>query len=154
MQHIFGLCKEDADNVMAALIEENSLVNLRTQLMDKYNSYFEMWRSLTFVQAMLAAIGLFLTLITWEATFKKAFRDPNSTDFQAKEIYVRLNNFMTVFVILTTGIAILVCYHKYRCRLIWQEYKHSMVFYKTLVWKQVELGLMDADDLTENFTLK
>jgi len=103
---------------------------------------------------MLAAIGLFLTLITWEATFKKAFRDPNSTDFQAKEIYVRLNNFMTVFVILTTGIAILVCYHKYRCRLIWQEYKHSMVFYKTLVWKQVELGLMDADDLTENFTLK
>jgi len=49
MQHIFGLCKEDADNVMAALIEENSLVNLRTQLMNKYNSYFEMWRSLTFV---------------------------------------------------------------------------------------------------------
>ena len=34
---------------------------------------------------------------------------------------------------------------------VWQNYKNPVAFYKIIVQRQVEAGMIDADDLTENF---
>ena len=37
---------------------------------------------------------------------------------------------------------------------VWQNYKNPVAFYKIIVQRQVEAGMIDADDLTENFKIE
>ena len=43
---------------------------------------------------------------------------------------------------------------KYYFEAIWLNYKNPVAFYKTIVQRQVEAGIVNEDELTENFKLE
>ena len=49
------------------------------------------------------------------------------------------------------GIAIAL---KYYFESVWLNYKNPVAFYKIIVQRQVEAGMINAEDLTENFKLE
>lgn len=59
-----------------------------------------------------------------------------------------------MLIVLSTIFAIFICFMKHYVRKQWAEYKNSVEFYKQIVASQVKLGLMDEEDLTENFKIK
>ena len=84
--------------------------------------------------------GLYLAIINWEATFNRAFRDPNSTDISTRNLYLALNDFLVGMIIVTTAISIMVNYYKHAVMRVWLEYRNPLAFYKKLVQKQVSIG--------------
>lgn len=40
---------------------------------------------------------------------------------------------------------------KYYFEAVWQNYKNPVAFYKSIVQRQVEIGMVKEEDLTENF---
>lgn len=99
-------------------------------------------------------IGLYFAIVNWEATFNRAFRDPNSTDKTIHNFYLALNDYLIGMVMVTTLISIMVNYYKHATKRVWHEYKDPIAFYKKLVQKQVSIGSMDEKALTENFKIK
>jgi len=43
---------------------------------------------------------------------------------------------------------------KYYFESVWQNYKNPVAFYKIIVQRQVEAGMINAEDLTENFKIE
>jgi phage gp36-like protein len=61
-----------------------------------------------------------------------------------------------IFVIITisTIISIFVCYMKHFTKSVWKEFANPVAFYKKMVLKQVEIGVMDEDTITDNFKVE
>lgn len=120
-------------------------------LLNKYNIYFNHFRDYTVAVAFLAMCGLKTNIEMWERTFVPAFRDPNSTDVEQKELFTGLAEKMSLVILLSTLVCIYANYLKTLSRQIWKEYKDPMAFYKNMVQLQVRLGVMSSEDLSENF---
>jgi hypothetical protein len=63
-------------------------------------------------------------------------------------------NMTRTMVLIITIIGLICVVIKFWLEANWQNYKNPMAFFKILVKKQVELGLVDAEDLTENFHIR
>lgn len=90
-------------------------------------------------------IGLFLAVIQWETQFNNRGvdgRDISSVGF-FDDFVVLVVSVMGVFAILL----------KYYFESIWQNYKNPVAFYKNMVQRQVEAGMIDEEDLTDNFKI-
>jgi hypothetical protein len=122
--------------------------------MNKYNQFFNLWRDFTMLLAFISAIGLFINIFLWESTFDPAFRDPNSADVTKRQELTHLFEYLSMFLFISTLVAIVVCGLKHYCRQVWEEYKNSLVFYKTMVQRQAQLGLMDPESLGANFNVQ
>lgn len=63
-------------------------------------------------------------------------------------------NLTRTIVAFSTLIGIISIIIKFWLEAKWVMYKNPVAFYKTLVKKQVELGIVNEEDLTENFFIK
>lgn len=129
--------------LLTSQLMENSDDYIRRKLITKYNSYYRHWKDLNILVAIFALTGLFMDVIHWETAFGERGIDGRtfvSTTFVTDLI---------VFGISFMGcIAIIVKFY-FQC--IWNNYKDPVAFYKMLVKKQVAEGLINQEDLTENF---
>ena len=99
-----------------------------------------------FIVALFGLVGLFLSIIKWEEQFSD--RSVDGTKLLKDEFFTDIIVFIVSFM---GGIAITL---KYYFESIWQNYKNPMAFYKTIVKSQVEAGIVNEEDLTENFKLE
>ena len=125
---------------------EGSDENIHRKLVQKYNSYYRHWMDFNFIVALFALVGLFLSIIKWESQFSD--RSVDGSKLLKDEFFTDIIVFIASFM---GGIAILI---KYYFESIWQNYKNPMAFYKTIVQSQVEAGIVNEEDLTENFKLE
>ena len=125
---------------------EGSDENIRRKLVQKYNSYYRHWMDFNFIVALFALVGLFLSIIKWESQFKD--RSFDGTTLLKDEFFTDI---IVCIVSIMGGIAIIL---KYYFESIWQNYKNPMAFYKTVVKSQVEAGIVNEEDLTENFKVE
>lgn len=65
-----------------------------------------------------------------------------------------LNTSLQIMILITTLICILVNFKKHSTKQVWLEYKNPVAFYKKLIQKQVELGVMNEAAVTENFAVR
>ncbi len=96
--------------------------------------------------AVFAIISLLLAIVEWEASFE--YRGDNGTDTSSVSFFTDL---VVALVSFMGFIAIIL---KYYFESIWQQYKNPVAFYKSMVMHQVGLGMVNAEDLTENFKIE
>jgi hypothetical protein len=82
---ILGITGINKEKISRIADNEVSSDVLRVKLMTRYNSYFSHWRDYTILLAFLAFLGLYISLIDWEATFTPKFRAP--TDNAVFDLY-------------------------------------------------------------------
>lgn len=82
----FGFSDEMHEVIMQIDIEQNSNDRLRVKLMNKYNTYFALWRDLCVLLAVIAGVGLFYSLVMWESTFNEPFRNPDTTNIEGQNL--------------------------------------------------------------------
>lgn len=96
--------------------------------------------------ALFAIIGLALGCIRWESGFQS--RSPDGlTEKDGSDFTTDL----VIFLVTIIGAVAIVM--KFYFESVWQNYKNPVAFYKVLVQRQVEDGLVDEEDLTENFNV-
>ena len=115
-------------------------------MIKKYNKYYRHWKDFTGLVALFALLALMLTLLNWDETFMD--RAPNGYTNDSDM------NMTRTMVLIITIIGLICVVIKFWLEANWQNYKNPMAFFKVLVKKQVELGLVDEEDLTENFMIK
>lgn len=59
-----------------------------------------------------------------------------------------------IIVLVTTVFGVFTIYVKFWLEAVWRNFNNSTVFYKEMVQRQVKLGLVDGDTLTDNFKVK
>lgn len=115
-------------------------------MIDKYNTYYRHWKDANILCAVYAMLGLFLTLLNWRGTF--ADRGPDGMNNSEHSWTTRM------IVLITTIFGLFTIYLKFWLEAVWRNFKNPMAFYKKIVAKQVELGLLDPNELTSNFMIK
>ena len=97
------------------------------------------------VVALLAAVSLLVAIREWNDSFPR--RGPNGT--LLPEVATATD---TILVVISL-VAIVAITVKYWLEAIWVNYKNPIEFTKVIIQKQVEMGMIDPDDLTENFNV-
>ena len=129
--------------VLDKALSENTDETLRRNLVRKYNAYYRHWKDTNILIAVFAMIGLLLAVLQWETQFSK--RGPDGRD-------VSQVGFFTDFVVLAvSSMGAVAIVMKYSFEAVWMNYRNPVAFYKAIVRKQVEAGLVEEEDLTENF---
>ena len=153
---MLGLPPDQSAQILKIADEEVSPDKLRVELVKKYANYFSHYIFYSVLLAFFAIIGLALSIVCWESTFTSAFRayDPLNPDpqaYQTYRIYLNLEETMHSLIGISTAVSIFVCFQKHLTKTVWQEFSNPIEFYKKLVIKQVELGAIDEDAITDNF---
>jgi len=125
---------------------ENSDDTVRRKLVAKFNNYFRHWQDLNMLVALFAMVGLILSVIAWETQFSN--RGPTGSDSSSVGFFV---NFVVLVISIMGAVAIVI---KYYFEAVWQQYKNPVAFYKSMILRQVELGNVNEDTLTENFQIQ
>lgn len=119
---------------------------IRRKLIMKYQNFYKHWVDMNMVVALLAAVSLLVAIREWDDSFDR--RGPNGT--VVGDVATATDTILVVVSLVgIVGITV-----KYWLESIWVNYKNPVEFTKVIIQKQVEMGLIDADDLTENFNLK
>jgi len=127
-------------------INESHTSHVRRRLIIKYNSYFSQWRDFYILTSFLALVGLILTSVEWEASYK---RDEDGA-YKERSPQQTLSQFL---VLILTLLCILACYMKQYCNIVWSDFKNPLVFYKELVLAEHKMG-ETKEKLTENYFSK
>ena len=125
---------------------ENQDDTIRRSLISKYNTYYRHWQDLNLLVALFAMIGLATSIMEWETQFEH--RGPDGRSFTA------VSYFTDVFVFLISILGCVAIILKYYFESVWYDFKNPVAFYKIIVQRQVEAGMIDPEDLTENFKTK
>ena len=129
--------------LLRAILQENSDETIRRKLIEKYTKYYRYWKDFNVLIAVLAGLGLILGLYQWESEFYQRGERGIGTDTHG--IVAQL------IIALTSVIALLAIFIKWRLQAVWRNYRNPLAFFKKIVKKQVELGLVNEQDLTDNY---
>ena len=71
------------EKLLTKVVRDNSDEYIRRSLIKKYNKYYGQWKDMNVLLALLAFIGLLLTMLNWDEKFslRKPKGETNDDDF-------------------------------------------------------------------------
>ena len=130
--------------LLEKVLQENTDANIRRKLIEKYTKYYRYWVDFNILTAVLAGLGLILGMYQWETEFMN--RGPDGID--AGEMGIVPN----LIIALLSAIALCSIFIKYRLQAVWRNYRNPVAFFKKIVKKQIEMGLVDEEEIShENY---
>lgn len=125
-------------NKMNTILPENSDDTIRRDLISKYVLYFKHWEDFNLLVAFIAMTGLVCALIDYEYEFNQR---PSDGSLVSKSYYTTLNQ----DIISLIGIVAVIL--QWRLEAVWQQYRNPIKFYRTMLKKQIQIGLLDKSEL-------